>query len=57
MNLLAMREGYGREFASAVAESTLGMGSRDVRYAVNLARLSRAEENLPSVLDTLRRRR
>lgn len=55
--VLVKREGVDPALAAKVADATLRMGSRDVRFAVNLARLAPHETSLDTVLETLRRRR
>jgi Holliday junction DNA helicase RuvB len=55
--VLVKREGVDPALAAKVADATLRLGSRDVRFAVNLARLAPHETSLETVLETLRRRR
>ena len=56
--ILTLREGFSEDFAKAAATATLQLGSRDVRYAVNLARLARGDEaKLVAIADILRKRR
>ena len=55
--VLILREGVQEEFAGKVAKATLNLGSRDVRLAVRLARLTQDEEKLNEVVETLRRHR
>ncbi len=56
-NVLTQREAVDREFAKRVATATIDLGSKDVRLAVRLARLSKSEEDLARVAETMRRRR
>ena len=55
--VLILREGVQENFAGKVAKATLNLGSRDVRLAVRLARLTQDEERLNEVVETLRRHR
>ncbi len=56
-NVLVQREGVPVDFAKRVATATLDLGSRDVRLAIRIGRLSKTDEDLTKVADTLRRRR
>ncbi len=55
--VLATREAVPADFARKVGTATLELGSKDVRLAVRLARMSRDETTLARVAETMRRRR
>ncbi len=57
-NVLVQREGTPGDFAKRVATATLDLGSRDVRLAIRIGRLSKTDEDdLAKIVETLRRRR
>ena len=55
--VLAARESIPADFARKVATASLDLGSKDVRLAVRLARMSKSEGGLARVVETIRRRR
>ncbi len=54
--VLVEREGASEPFARACAAAAAGVGSRDVRYAVRLARLAHDVADLDAILRAFRRR-
>ncbi len=55
--VLAMREDVPADFARKIAAATVDLGSKDVRLAVRLARMSKDETTPARVLATMHRRR
>jgi len=56
--ILVRREGAAREFAEKVAEAVVNeLGSKDPRDCIKLARLATNEEELKTVIETLKKRK
>ncbi len=56
-HVLVMREGVPEDFAKLIAKASLDLGSRDVRFAVRLARLAKSPEELEAVKTVFQQRR
>ncbi len=55
--VLVIRENVPEDFAKRIAKASLDLGSRDVRFAVRLARLTKSPEELEAVKAVFQQRR